>query len=75
MQYANLLRDATESDSSVSQRAQHIALTERLNAKFPQDPITLKGVSKWFERSSIPSKWLLRIASLTEPPLNLANYA
>ena len=75
MDYKNLLRDATEATPSASQRSQQVALTAQLNATFPQEPITLKGVSKWFERGSIPGKWLLRIAALRTPPLNLSTYA
>lgn len=75
MQLARLLADATQLPDGTSQRQQHVRLTELLNERYPQTSITLKGVSKWFERGSIPSAWLLRIAQLPKKPLNLAHYA
>lgn len=75
MQFSKLLRDATESEPSASQRSQEIELAARLNRAHPADPITAKGVAKWFDRRSIPAKWLLRIARLVNPPLNLSRYA
>lgn len=75
MQYVKLLRDATESLEGTSQRSQELELTFRLNRAHPDDQITAKGVAKWFERGSVPSKWLMRIAALVTPPLNLSVYA
>jgi hypothetical protein len=76
MQLDRLLRDATESPEGTSQRSQHIELTRRLNAIHgTHAAITYKGVSKWFERGSVPSRWLMRIAALPKKPLNLADYA
>lgn len=75
MQYEKLLLDATECEVSASQRSQHVELTRRLNAKFPEEPITLKGVAKWSERRTIPAKWLFKIAQLRTPSLNLSDYA
>lgn len=75
MRYDDLLRAATESAPGASGRAQHAELAARLSAANPSDPITLKGVAKWFERGSIPGKWLMRIAALTKPPLNISNFA
>lgn len=75
MQYENLLRDATESEPSASLRSQQGVLADKLNARHPEDGITLKGVAKWFERGSIPAKWLMRIVALRKPPLNLSKYA
>lgn len=74
MRLTDLLRDATESAPSASLRSQQLALTNALNTKHPDDAITLKGVAKWFERASIPGKWLMRIAALPSKPLNLAKY-
>lgn len=75
MQFAQLLRDATESEASASIRSQQIALANLLNTAHPEDAITPKGVEKWFARRTIPGKWLLRIAALRTPPLNLSLYA
>ena len=75
MQLQNLLRDATGAEVSASQRSQHIELVARLTAAYPSEAITLKGVEKWFARNSIPAKWLMRIATLTDPELNLSTYA
>lgn len=75
MQLANLLRDATESSPAASLRSQQIALAAKLNDAHPTDPITAKGIAKWFERGSVPSKWLMRIAALPSKPLNLSHYA
>ena len=74
MNLKNLLTDAAECDPSASERAKHAALAEALNTKFPESPISAQGVAKWFERSSIPSKWLLRVASLPTPALNPSDY-
>lgn len=46
-----------------------------LNERHPDDLITVKGVAKWFERGSIPSTWLFRIAALPKKPINLSVYA
>lgn len=75
MQYENLLRDATQCEPSASRRSQQVELAKLLNADGSADKITAKGVEKWFARGSIPSKWLLRIAALRTPPLNLSTYA
>lgn len=75
MKLHELLRDATESAPSASLRSQQMALTDLLIAAHPSDPITAKGIAKWFERGSVPSKWLMRIAALPSKPLNLSNYA
>lgn len=76
MQYDKLLRDATQCEPSASRRSQQVELARLLNAASPANiSITAKGVEKWFARGSIPSKWLLRIAALRTPPLNLSTYA
>lgn len=64
MQLDQLLDDATQLPPGTSQRAKHTKLTELLNERHPTSTITLKGVAKWFQRSSIPSNWLLRILAL-----------
>ena len=74
MKLQELLRDVTGADASASQRSQHIRLTELLAERHGADSITLKGVQKWFWRKSIPSPWLMRIAALPSPPLNLVDY-
>lgn len=75
MNFARLLRDATNSAPSASQRSQEIALAQLLNEKHGAGSITAKGVSKWFERNSISAKWLMRIAALPGACLNLSDYA
>lgn len=75
MQLDRLLDDVTKLPEGTSRRQQHIRLTEMLAARHPTEVISLKGVSKWFERGSIPATWLLRIAALPKKPLNLSNYA
>ena len=77
MNLKKLLRDATESASCASRRSQCIELADRLNDQTPPtgEKISVKGVSKWFERNSLPSKWLMRIAALRTPPLDLTLYA
>lgn len=75
MQLERLLSDATQLPASASRRQKQLRLTELLQQRYPDHSITYKGVAKWFERSSIPSAWLLRIASLPKKPLNLATYA
>ena len=74
MQLEKLLADATKSAPSASQRSKEITLAQMLNDRHGGGAITEKGVAKWFERGSIPGKWLLRIAALGNPPLNLSNY-
>lgn len=46
-----------------------------LKERHGADAITYKGVAKWFERGSIPSVWLIRIAQLPKKPINLSSYA
>jgi hypothetical protein len=75
MQLDRLLMDVTQLPSGTSQRQQQIRLTDMLQAKHGAESITYKGVAKWFERGSIPSTWLMRIAQLPKKPLNLALYA
>lgn len=75
MQLDRLLSDVTALPPGTSRRQQHIRLTDMLNERHPDDTITLKGVSKWFERGSVPSTWLMRIAQLPRKPINLARYA
>jgi hypothetical protein len=75
MQLDRLIADATGMPEGTSRRQQHLKLTELLSERYPDDPITYKGVAKWAERGSAPSKWLMRIAQLPKKPLNLATYA
>lgn len=75
MQLDRLLNDATSLPADTSRRQKQIRLTELLTERHPSDPVTLKRIEKWFERGSIPSTWLLRIASLPKKALNLASYA
>lgn len=75
MQLERLLLDATGMAEGASQRSRERALAVALNARYGDHPITPKGVSKWFARGRIPGPWLMRIASLPEQPLNLADYA
>lgn len=75
MQLERLLADVTQLPAGTSQRQQQIKLTEMLCARHGGESITYKGVAKWFERGSIPSAWLLRIAQLPKKPLNLSTYA
>ena len=69
-----LLTDATQSHPSASRRSREIALVDLLNDKYPHDPITHSGVAKWLECGSLPAKWLIRVISLRNPPLNVADY-
>lgn len=75
MQLDRLLSDATGLPEGTSRRQQHIRLADLLNERHPTETVALKTVAKWFERRSIPSKWLLRIAQLPKKPINLASYA
>lgn len=75
MQLEKLLLDATQMPAGTSQRAQHMRLAELLNERHGEGAITLKGVEKWFLRRSIPAPWLLKIVTLRDPALNLADYA
>lgn len=75
MQLDKLLSDATGCDPSTSKRFRQLKLTEQLNEKYPEHPITEKGVEKWFERGSIPSDWLVRIIHLPAKSLDLRRYA
>ena len=70
-----LLRDAAELGESASALSVSIYLAGRLAANHDDDAITAKGVSKWFERNSIPSKWMLRVASIPKRKLDLSLYA
>lgn len=74
MQLQRLLIDATECAEGSSQRSQHVALAEKLNARHGAGSITVKGVAKWFERGAIPGPWLMKIAALPKKSLNLADY-
>lgn len=74
MQYDRLLADVTGLGPAASQRAKHMKLTAMLQDKHGEDAISLKGVSKWFERGSMPSGWLVRVAALPQPPLDLTTY-
>jgi hypothetical protein len=73
MQLDRLLADVTQLPGA-SRRQQQIKLTEMLNERYAE-AITYKGVAKWFERQSVPSAWLMRIAQLPKKPINLAQYA
>jgi hypothetical protein len=75
MQLDRLLSDVVQLPPGTSRRQQQIKLTEMLQARHGEESITYKGVAKWFERGSVPSTWLIRIAQLPKKPLNLANYA
>lgn len=75
MQLNRLLSDVTLLPEGTSRRQQHIRLAEMLQERHGSDSISVKGVAKWFERGSIPSTWLIRIAQLPKKALNLATYA
>lgn len=75
MQLNRLLLDVTGLPAGTSRRQQHIRLAELLQERHGPTSISVKGVEKWFERGSIPSTWLFRIAALPAKPLNLAAYA
>lgn len=75
MQLDRLLSDATQQPPGTSRRQQQLRLTEMLKERHGADAITYKGVAKWFERGSIPSVWLIRIAQLPKKPINLSSYA
>lgn len=75
MQLARLLKDVTQLPEGTSERQKHIRLTEMLRERHGEEAPSYAGVAKWFERESIPSTWLLRIAALPKRPLNLAQYA
>ena len=75
MQLERLLSDVTQLPPGTSLRQQQIKLTDMLNERHGEGAITYKGVAKWFERGSVPSTWLLRIAALPKKPLNLSLYA
>lgn len=74
MQIDKLLRDATKSAPSASRRETQLALVDMLKKSHGAHHVTLKGVEKWSERGTIPAKWLMAIAALRKPPLNLSNY-
>lgn len=74
MRHWDLVRDAIDASPGANNRQMQIALAGKLNASHPADPITAKAVAKWFERGSIPGKWLFRIAALVTPPLNPSLY-
>ena len=75
MQLDRLLSDVTQLPAGARRRQQQMRLTELLQERHGSEAITYKGVAKWFERGSIPSTWLLRIAQLPKKPINLAQYA
>lgn len=75
MRLNDLLRDATGSAPSASQRSQHIALAAMLSERFTDTPISAKAVAKWFERGSVPGPWLLRIAAVSKTKIDLSTYA
>ena len=76
MQLDTLLTDVTESAPGTSRRARMIRLTSMLNERHGAErPITLKGVEKWFDRKAIPGPWLMKIADLRTPPINLSRYS
>ena len=70
----DLLRDVTGGGEGESQRSLHIRLANQLNSQFGEGSISVKGVAKWFERGSIPGKWLLRIATVSKKKINLTSY-
>ncbi len=75
MQLDRLLLDVTGSQEGASRRSQAFALTDMLRERHGSDAITEKGVMKWFERGSIPGPWLMKIAALPSPPIDLSQYA
>lgn len=75
MQLDRLLTDVTALPAGTSRRQQIIRLAELLQQRHGLDSISVKGVEKWFERGSVSSTWLLRIAALPKKPLNLSTYA
>lgn len=66
MRIAALLDDVTGMGSSHSARSKHLRLTEMLCDKYGEGAISLKGVSKWFERGSIPGGWFTKIMRLRD---------
>lgn len=75
MQLDRLLSDVTQLPPGTSRRQQQLKLTDLLQQRHGEASITYKGVAKWFERGSVPSIWLLRIAALPKKPINLSLYA
>jgi hypothetical protein len=75
MQLDRLLIDVTGCAESDSQRSKEMALGAALRARYGDDAITDGAVSKWFERGSMPARWLMKTAALPETPLNLNAYA
>ena len=75
MQLDRLLSDATGLPAEWSRNARQTALSVMLNQRHAPAVISPKGVAKWFERGTIPGRWLIRIAVLTNPPLNLSQYS
>lgn len=70
-----LLHDASGMTEGSSHRSENIVLAAKLSAIGPDTAITPKGVGKWRERGTLPTHWMLRLSTLTNPPLNPNDYA
>lgn len=75
MRHDQLLRDAAQQGDGASERQVCSHLSARLSEVHAPDSISRQGVAKWFERGSIPQKWLYRIAALPKKKLDLNLYA
>ena len=74
MHLEEIIRDATRSQPGASLRSVITTAAEMLNERHQDDPISAKAVAKWVERKSITGKWLMRLAALPKPPLDLTKY-
>ncbi len=75
MHLERLLADASGLPLGTSQRQIRLRVAERLNERHGTNSISVKGIDKWVERGSVPSKWLMRVCALRTPALNPTLYA
>ena len=75
MKLDDLLTDTTGCAIGTSRRVRIRKLVAMLNEAHGGDSVSFKGVEKWFDRKTIPGPWLMKIAALRKPPLNLSRYS
>jgi hypothetical protein len=76
MHLDKLLKDVTGADASWSERQKYLTLHAMLHADGHRD-ITIKGVEKWFQRGSLPTKWMSRAIQAAEKrgrPVDMKKY-
>lgn len=77
MDVVRFIKDATAGLDGSSVLGQLKVLHAMLDLHFPNAPITLPALRKWYDRKAIPGEWVVRVARAAEQegrPLDVAKY-